>query len=573
MSQYIISQNQAFVAFQNAPSAVANPMSAHISGGHAYLCTYANTAERPQGLLGFYQPAEATVYPWPNRPAGGLIDSAFTKLWIQNALLKYFDSSVRGGSFTKTGNNAVSSKAGGGTSATNFKAYEAPNGLVYSRDASLNTRDVRVGDVVRLTFANPDVAAQWTTVKGFLGDIQASVVDEPQADGSNPATQMASVDGPTQVAGTPINCIGMTADGTGYSGVTGGYIETQYRITVITGSTGNWGLARLQVVSSDGGDDVASLAPAAIGVPFAIGTRGLMVTLTDDTTAHNEFSEVAESEGILNLANDLVPGQAWDVTVNQAFTVPTPTDSGTYTGAVDTAYVVQVSRGGTWAENPQITVTTTNGTDFSGPTTVAKGVSAAVGTQNVSIKFDTTDGSSTGLVEGAKWYIDAHAAYQGPMRTLLLANNIAVGIDLNDPVEVTLFIENPLLQVPQNRAGYAPLTNWDMSETDITVNSGIIAYDSSWLDSTSGAPLPLPVISEASMDYGDVYVEFRAWLPNLAYSVGTVSTVAQLNAAISGDLTPRNPLKQGVYDALLGSNGSPVTFTAVTDPTSPTAWR
>ena len=54
-----------------------------------------------------------------------------------------------------------------------------------------------------------------------------------------------------------------------------------------------------------------------------------------------------------------------------------------------------------------------------------------------------------------------------------------------------LHFGKPVLQISKNRTGFAPLTNFDQTETQITVNDGIIAYDESWTD--GGVPVALDV--------------------------------------------------------------------------------
>jgi len=138
-----------------------------------------------------------------------------------------------------------------------------------------------------------------------------------------------------------------------------------------------------------------------------------------------------------------------------------------------------------------------------------------------------------------------------------------------DEVGVELYIRNAKLEVSANRTDAAPLTNWDQSETEITVNSGITAYDASWTD--AGVALPLAVHSSADLDYGTVFVEYRAWLADLCSKINSIADVGEIDD-IPGSLTPDNPLKWGVFRALGNSNGTPVLYTAVCGPDDPDNW-
>jgi hypothetical protein len=125
MPTYVLPQVLVFQDFQIVPAAVANPLRAHISGPHAQLIRYAEDDERPDGLLGYYDRLVDTAFAWPNRPAGGKADAGYAKLWIKDALLKYFQDSIsQGSTITKTAgyNNRVAS-ATPSTSPTNGDDY------------------------------------------------------------------------------------------------------------------------------------------------------------------------------------------------------------------------------------------------------------------------------------------------------------------------------------------------------------------------------------------------------------------------------------------------------------------
>jgi len=181
----------------------------------------------------------------------------------------------------------------------------------------------------------------------------------------------------------------------------------------------------------------------------------------------------------------------------------------------------------------------------------------------------TFAGSTQGLNKGDRFYIEVTGVASGPIRTIELGTNLDQTYAASDEVGIELYIRNTLLEVSANRTGMAPLTNWEQSETEITVKSGIVAYDSTWTD--SGTPLALEVYSSEDLDYGKVYVEYRAWLADLCGKINGMSDVATIDD-ISGPLTPDNPLKWGVFKALSNSNGTPVLYTSVCDPNDVDEW-
>lgn len=555
MPTYVLPQTLVFQDFSIAPSVVANPLRAHISGGHAFLRRYANADEREKCRLGFYDNQVDTAYEWPDRPAGAEVDNSFVKVWMKDALLQYFTDSIGSGS-------VISKTAGYNNRVTSATVNFASNGI-YGRHSSLYDRDVQPGDVVKLRVqpAEDDPQTIWTYVKALKGNSVDAIIANAVKDASNPATQSGSVS-VSKTAGATNN-VSASASYAAYDGLASGYISETYKVKVMASSiNGDYTTARLRVLSASGTDDVLTATPAASGVPFDVGTRGLTLTFTETDLAG--LSQSAENEEVSS--DDLALGQEWTIVVNQAFTSPTPTEAGEYDDENDTTYIVEVTEGGIWASTPKISVTTTNGIDLSGPTAVTAAASAVpIGSKGVTIAF-----SGNGLRKGDRYYVECTGVKEGPMRTIILGHNISSTVPDDSEVDLTLFIRKPLLQISKNRTGFAPLTNWDVSETEITINSGIIAYDETWTD--EGVPLPLDVASESSKDYGILYSEYRAWLSELSFDIGTISDVGDLDTVISGALDPTNPLKWGVFKALSNSNGTEVKFTSVAAPDTPDSW-
>lgn len=560
MATYVLPQVLVFQDFTIQPAVAANPLSAHIAGGHAYLVRESEIDEREFGSLGLYEDASDNAFAWPNKPAGATVDLNYTKLFIENALLQYFVDDVSADSTI----NKVSGYANRIISnSVNFKS----NG-VYARAASLYDRDVQIGDVVRVrgvptgTGATGDPVTLWTYVKNLVATQVAATVGSASADANNAGTQSAS-DSVAQTDGVE-NCVSVAVDGSAYDGLADGKPSETYVVTVLDGSIGgDYTTARLRVESASGTDDVAELTPSASGVATDIGTRGLTATFSDVDSAACSLS--ADNDGVSY--NDLIAGQEWTITVAQAFTATSAASGGSYTSTADTTYIIEVIKGGAFADSPEISVTTTNGIDQSGPHVVTALSSAiTVGTEAVTVTFT---GSSQGLNKGDRFFIAVDGVSDGPVRTIVLGHNLDETYDTSDDLGIQLFIRKPLLQVTANRTGMAPLTNWSQSETEITVKSGIVAYDSTWTD--GGIALPLDVMSSSALDYGKLYVEYRAWQVDLIQKINGINDVADIDN-ISGALTPDNPLKWGVFKALQNSNGTPVLYTAVADPDDVNTW-
>lgn len=545
---YVVPQVLVYQEFDLASSAAARDRNAHISGGHAYLCRYNESDEKSLGYLGYYDHLQETCYAWPNKPAGSVVDQSYAKVFIEQALLQYHQDAAGGGYGTVTVSNDYRNRIT--SSAVNYKA----NGDDYPRHSSLLDRDVQVGDIAKVRAVVDDVEyVKWTRVLGFDYNVVAAITGSAIADAGNEPNNGSTTVTPLKITALDADIDIDSASAASYEGLADDAVDEVYTILVIEGSSGGDATtARLRVTSATGKDDQASVTPAAFDAATSIGTRGLTVTFVNDADGGS---------------GDFVVGEKWTVTVAKAYTAPTPASGGTYTGEEDTVYIVEVTRGGLFADvvKPQITVTTNNGYDMSGPHTVSAS-NTFVDIGNYGVQFKAT---GAGLCLNDRWTIACTAAKDGAARTLILAHNLDSEVVGGTDVSLTLYIKKDI-QVGENRTESPPDKNYVLSSTTVCLQDGITAYDSTWTD--DGVPQPLAVVSESSKGYGKAYVEYRAWLSSLAGEVNSVDDVGNLDDAISGKLTPDNPLKWAVYKALSNSNGVDVRFTAVADPSDVDSW-
>ena len=574
MATYVLPQVLVFQDFTISPTAAANPLSAHIAGGHAYLTRTTDTDEKENGFLAYYDFDDTSqVFSWPSRPAGSIVDTTYTTVYIENALLQYYTKPLgQGDTIYKAANyhNRIKS------SSTNF----ATNG-VFARDPLFIDRDVKKGDQVRVrATTSGDPVILWTTVKDLIANVISAEVDGAGTDSGNAPNGTAGVT-ITKESGAE-NCVTMT-NGTGnttstdYDGITDGYPLETYTIRVIEPSTGNdYTTARLRVTSASGTDDVDNVTPAAAGAETTIGTRGFTVIFSDDDTA--ACSASADGDDVSY--NNLIGGQTWKAIVVQLWekaTAATTTGAiATYTSTASTVYLVTVTRGGRYTDTlvPQISVSTSNGTDQSGPHNVSNHTAdVTIGTEGVVIQFSDNDATtgSAGLNKTDRYTVTVTGTTTGPVRTLELTDNISdtVANDGTHEVGLELYIRNPLLEVSEDRTDHAPTTNWQQTATQITLSGGILAYDSSWTD--AGVPQELDVHGCPGCYYGKAYVTYRAWEVTHSNTIESIRDPANIDD-ISGSLTPDNPLKWGVYKALTNNNNTPVLYSAVTDPADADDW-
>lgn len=544
---YVLPQVLVYQEFRVAPTAIEAPRQAHITGGHARLFRYDDEDEKATISLGEYDHVTDQVYSWPERPAGSQVDFGYVKLYVDGAKLRFFQDLI--------GSGGLVAPVSGYKNRVRSASHAFKTNGAFPRSDALNDRDVKVGDTVYVRGVGTDAENYelWTTVRGFSGETVAATVEAVEDATTNATTQSAtaSVDnlGVT-------NTITLTVDATDYDGRVDGDIDETYTIEVTKASVGgDLTTARLRVTTASGRDQDSDVEPAGVGGLTAIGARGLKVEFD-----RNETTSASSAAGLEDISpDDLVVGHKWRVRVEQAFTAPVATSGGTFTGTRDTTYIVEVTKGGAFADEPEITATTTTGIDKSGPTKVTAAATAfAVGTKGVTVSFTGV----SGLRKGDKYYIEAVAETEGSMQTLILADDLPELIQTASDLDLKLYIKKNI-EVEKNRVTEPPLVNWDTADTQFTVEAGITLYDDSWTLDGDLVALPL--------EGGDMYVEYRAWLPTYVGELESAFDVADLPNLL-GQAHPDNPLYWGVYMACLNANGQPVRFTAVQDPSDTDDW-
>lgn len=574
MSSYVKPQVLVFQEFRILPTEITEPLRAHIAGSHAVLHRYSVADEKQGCLLGSYDRLNDTCYAWPQRRAGSRVDGTYTKVYIDNALLQYYKHDIGVGSTVVT---AVEGRSNWiQASDLSFKS----NGSAYPRSSAFADRDVQLGDVVKVRVVSADSDCDETvletTVVGFASEQVSSRILPATADVNNQdsvaATSSVTELTPTALQNSVEPSILVGPDVTSYDGLAAGVVEEVYTVEVTKSTVAGCSAARLRVVSDSGTDDVAELQPNDIDDvdgETAIGTRGLKVrfsaTGSDTFVVGQKWRFVVKQ----NYEKVVAVSHAADVSNTEASVTGSGNDIlGQYAGEKNDTYVIECTKGGTWDALPEITVRTVKGLDFSGPTEVTgdgSSVSVSIGTNGVKVKFFGAAGSGdavAGLRKGDKWYISCVSAVAGPVRRLILRDDLPADVLSAEDMDLTLFIKDNI-QVSENRIGFAPMTNYWTEDTQICIQEGIVAYHPEW--TSGGAEQPLNVVS------GKVYVEYREWVADLADEVNSISDVADLDV-IAGQLHPDNPLKWGVYKALSNSNGTVVKYTAVANPDDLDSW-
>jgi hypothetical protein len=480
-------------------------------------------ADKAQTRAGTYHAGETPILPWPNRPAGGVVDQAWTTVFVDDAYLKYWTSVSQLNLVANTRNHLRDPLM-------TWADYGS-----WPKSESLPARGVKVGDGVRVRApaAGVDLLTQ---VIDFVHDRVEASVGLAGADGDNQAAQPASGAVTNAFGGDPAVTIpAATVDASGYDGAGDGLLSDNYTVTVTTGPGGDDSAVRFSV-SSDSGDDDTGVA--LTGLEIDLGTRG--ATLTFDKSGGAAF----------------YVGQTWEVNVTSPYTVPSPVAGGTYAGTRDTVYVLTVVRSGVagGAVNPVVEIITNNGVDRAQPVEVGDSP-AAIGSYGVTFQF----GSNDTVAEGDQYLVPVTAAQAGPIHTLVLAHSLPAAVTTSTAVQIELMLRKDIALDP-NRRGEPPLKNYTTDENSVNLGAVMTHFDPEVLD-PAGERVRLELYR------GDVHIQYRSLVTAHAYAVHEY--FPENIAALSGDLgeiVADNPLALGLYLALQNAavgNSTGVLYTAV----------
>lgn len=516
--------------FTHSPTELTDALKALIVGPHYELRRFATADEKELAALGDYDSGSGGVYDWPNKTAGAVVDEDYTKVYIEDALLRYF--------YNPTGDaHIIQAVAANKIRAADivWRTTDAAD-----RDADLEERDVAVGDVIKIEGTDieegtGDPITHTTTVAGFEYEEVAAVVPATadEGDGIHEDNSVGTV-----VAAHPSITNTITASAAAFDALPYGLTSETYTITCTQSmSPGSLETARFKATSASGLDDVADFTfEDGFGNPQAIGAFGGTATITAGA--------------------DIEVGDNVTITYNADYTKPTVTtvEDG-YTGADDVTYVIRVLAVDEDNTTNTFSVTTTDGSDSSGPSVVTVGDELTVGSYGITVSLDEL------ACPGDVWYLDVTAATDGACQTIVLKNSMPAALatavnatslpgdivpeDEAIDLAVTLYIKKTV----ELDAEY-----YTQDTDEITIDGGAQAYDSSWTIGGNESLLPI--------ESGSLYVEYRALLQTFVDGRSSLSDSSDVESTL-GPICGDNPLALGVYLALLNSHGVEVGFIGV----------
>ena len=484
-----------------------NPLYACILAPQYKLHRFTEDSEK--ALLGSYDAISGNTFTsWPGRVIGSDIDLASARIFIDDAILQYHTFVAPNGLVVNGGNKVKSSSL----------IFKTANG--YDRSAVYGNRDVAIGDYVKVSWGSNTVE---TKVMGFVPDTVAATIGSATPASTNAAADTLSVTVVTNIASPDLTVSG---DASSYNGLVAGFTSDIYTCTVIS-TDGTITGTTIRITSASGTDNVSSLVLAAAGVPNNCGTRGAKFTV----------NEVPPSGSSAPAAFQV--GDSWTVEVHQNYTPPVLVSGGSYNGAKDTTYIVSVISGGTVGTDTIVyRVSTSNGYDSSAiDINVTAAGNYVVGNYGVTLTIP----AGSKFVTGDMWQIAVTAQAAGPIRTLVLADNL-VGCTITDTLTVVLGL-SAVIELSS--------TNWSATTSTITIAAG-----ATYLGSFLGTSQLFPILQ------GDLYIQYRERLKALTTEVGSITSLYEIPDII-GPIHPDNPLAIMLAAAVTEAEGTPVYYIAV----------
>ena len=535
--------------FDQSIEADDTTLRAMIVGPNAVLHRYSDADEKTGISLGKYSELPESVNLVDiGKTDGSIVDQASAKLYIDNALLGYYENLTQAD--IEEGQTPDIRSALGETNVVTsdslvFKTTDAaPSSDVFE------DRDVQIGDYVWLqgrvkSGSDCPYRVHVSKVIGYSYDpVAASVEEATTVDKSTTATADPTITPDTET-GTPA-VLAFTED-SAYDALKVGYMTPAYTITVtgddIPASCGR--IVTISITSDNPAESVVSF-PVSEDVPFEVG-GGFKCQITD-----------LESVAL---------GNKWTVTQKVAYTTPTLTvDPTSYTGSEEDTYIIECTRGGIPEANlatcPLFKITTAKGRDYVGEQPIKQTENFdTVGHYGLKVKL------SGEVMTGQVYQVVVHPASAGAYRSLRLQNDIpqelrstankTIGLNMRLMKRTDLVLSADNALTPTN-------PNFEFEISDLA--SKVKITPTIKLQDYEFGSRQLDLVE------GDVYFEFREWVPEAAGKINYCTSLSDLNDFVPGQLDPDNPLKYAIYKALTNSNGVSVGYTAVVDPDDKNDW-
>ena len=532
-----------------------------IIGPNYGLHRYSVASEKTGIAVGFYDPSTATVYNWPNKNAGSVVDQSYAEVWFEQAYAKTFPS-ILASTSNIVSKVLIPNSANYYPNRVKSSALSFATNGNYLRSTDFGGRDVQIGDGVEVTDGSDIVTSK---VLALIPDVVDAVVPTTATNESgNEASQARVIDGAVTWAGTGtapshVTVTNVTTDYVGYGSL--GIVSDTYTVTV-TEANADLTQVIFCVTSANGAEGSCG---SLVGTSSSSSGGG---TIEGDLWVdHYGNNAVTLKFVCTGGGSDLSVGNKWTVNMKAAVVQAVPVIGGTYTGSDNITYIATVVRGGPFYDgtNPSTCAriqVTSNDIDSSAAANVAtpvlwssssssgdSGVAIALGTRGLTISFPAATNNG-GLILGDKYDVAVTGPTTGAVKTLVLQDNLLASWLSGSPtLTIKLFEIFASVEIPQYTDSSDAVSNWIPTATTITINENISVTDPNI--TAGGVPIALAVES------ANIYVQHRDLLLGTAASISSLTDLTEV-VSVYGTVDADNPLAQGVYNALLNSNGAAV---------------
>ena len=618
--------------FELSTFEAAEGLRAVIVGPNAMLHRYADSDEKIDIYMGLYNPEEDTTLSYPGRSTGGIVDKSYSRLFVDNALLQYYDSAEDTDETVKFFNKANYENVVESIN-FNFTEYDGVD-----RDDALGIRDVHVGDYAEI-YTQIMVGTKCTPISmlsrivGFVYNysnpsISKIDVDGPADSSANTSIKayVSNVDGDMQEDTTNFNNVSVSGvldvikyGFIGYDPISAkNKLQAQFDILFSKTISQNCGSAIQATIIGIESNETRTIpinadqafalseyegSTLAVTIPSSVTPA---VVADDESDSSSSSSEPAPAptpvavtdwaklvellEADKNVKFTVTYSVNYSEIADSAITVATRTEGegeeavtivANYNGENDETYVAECIQGGTIAADSDIkfSIYTAYGTDVTKTVTLTSANKSwfPVGTKGVAINF----GSVTTICKGTKIYVEVKGPEVAAVNGIALADDLPEYLQNNTANNGAVYFQLRLIarenvEVPQISTITGD-TNWEQEDTQVIIKEGIQLGSSEFLkDNGNYIPLKLlgfgHVPDTEYIDFSKMYFNYREWLPVHAYDIEFCESVGMLDA-ISGPLDVDNPLKWAVYKALTNSNGVSVAYVAVKNPEDLDDWQ
>lgn len=543
MSDYREPKLQIIQDFEAALAGGAAPLYACYIGPNYELHRF--TEEDEQAEIGPYdRTASSSVFAWPDKIAGGIIDVDNASIWIEDALVLYSEDP----NYEVLEDNSNQIRNDGLIFATNSAA---------DRSSEFGDRDVAVGDIAKVTYVDESSAqvVLETEVIGLLADTVAGTTDPDNVRLVGFGDTEAGASESTTLA--PPSRFNTGYDITNYDGLADGYPLDTYSIRIVSlGFSGTGGLdGTILNITSAGGDTEITATLGSTDYPFVatassaapgpssgcpdgvyevpLGARGAILQICD--------SGDATSPSV---------GTIWEVTVSQDYTEVDVTNAaefdtaGPYTGDKNTQYILTITTGGTvGTDDLIINIKTNNGADTEETLTIPASdfppasVDYAVGNKGMVLTF----------VSGTQWNtgdivtFDVLGESEGEIHTLILRD--PVGATAAVSFEADLFVKDTF---------EFPSEYYTLTGDDITISGSALLIT----DLLGSPAVPLEIHD------GTLYADYRELRTENCNELRSLDRVTQVDDVLGPAVTD-NPLSKAVFHGISESGGVAVFYMAI----------